>query len=250
MPDHQRYFLQIAYNGNAYHGWQVQPNVITVQERVTQALRHLTREEVHTLGCGRTDTGVHARKFFLHFDLKNPPHEDLLFRLNRYLQFDIAVHKLIPVAYNAHARYDATARTYHYHLHQREDPFLHELSYFTFHQLDFELMNEAASLLLQYKDFSPLSKYNPDNNTTLCNITEAYWQQNEQNPHQWVFTITSNRFLWNQVRLTVGILLQIGQKKLSLDAFKETMESIGKFKILLPVPAHGLYLVDVKYPYL
>lgn len=250
MAAYQRYFLQIAYNGTPYHGWQVQPNVITVQERVNQALRHLTREEVHTLGCGRTDTGVHARQFYLHFDLQNPPHPDLVFRLNRYLEHDISVHRLIPVAHNAHARYDATARTYQYHLHQKEDPFLQHFSYFNFHPLDFELMNHAAGLLLKYQDYSPLSKNNPDNKTTLCTITEAHWKQDDKQPYQWVFTITANRFLWNQVRLTVGILLQIGQKKLSLEAFEETLRSVGRFKILLPVPAEGLYLVNVKYPYL
>ncbi len=250
MADYQRYFLQIAYNGKPYHGWQIQPNAVTVQERINLALSHLTGQKVYTLGCGRTDTGVHAREFYLHFDLEQPPHPDLVFRLNRYLERDIAVQRMIPVAHNAHARYDATQRTYHYHLHQTEDPFLQGLSYFHFQPLDFELMNRAAGLLLKYTDYSPLSKFNPDNKTTLCTITEAHWQQDDRQPHRWVFSITANRFLWNQVRLTVGILLQIGQKKLSLEAFEETLRSVGQFKILLPVPAEGLYLVKVKYPYL
>ena len=247
MPN--RYFLEIAYNGTPYHGWQVQPNVLSVQQRMNEALSLQCGQEVYCIGCGRTDTGVHARQYFLHFDLESERPPNLVFRLNRYLEGDIAVKRLLPVAPKAHARYDATARTYQYHIHQQEDPFLQKQSYFLYNKLDFELMRQAAGLLLNYIDFKPLSKHNPDNKTTLCNITEARWEIDETR-QQLLFVITGNRFLWNMVRMTVGALLMIGRGKLSIAEFETTMQLGDSFKYLQPVPAHGLYLQQVKYPYI
>lgn len=247
MPN--RYFLEIVYKGTPYHGWQVQPNASSVQQRMNEALSRLCRQEVYCVGCGRTDTGVHARQYFLHFDLEGEAPENLVFRLNRYLEDDIAVRRIIEVDAEAHARYDATARTYHYHIHRQEDPFLQELSYFFYSELDVERMQRAAGLLLNYTDFKPLSKFNPDNKTTLCQITEARWQVDESTGSL-LFVITGNRFLWNMVRMTVGALLMIGQGKLSIEEFERHMQQGQSFKYLQPVPAHGLYLQYINYPYI
>lgn len=248
MEQAGRYFLEIAYNGGPYHGWQIQPNAVTVQQRLEESLSNLCGETIAVTGCGRTDTGVHARQYFLHFDAQKRLPKNLVFRLNRYLEEDIAVKALYPVTADAHARYDATARTYRYHIHFNKDPFLQKLSYFCHTQPDFELMQQTAGLLSHYTDFSPLSKRNPDNKHTLCDISYAGWTAPD--PHQWVFEITGNRFLWNMVRMCVGVCLMVGQGKLTIDEFKSTMDQLGKFKSLAAVPAHGLYLAKIEYPYI
>lgn len=241
--------MEIAYNGTPYSGWQVQPNAPTIQEHINKALTLITREEIYVVGCGRTDAKVHAKKYFLHFDMKGEPQENLLFKLNRYLGEDIAVRRIMPMHENAHSRYDATARTYNYHIHLREDPFLQGLSYFYFKPVDIELMQRACGLLLEYKDFAPLSKFNADNKTTFCDIMDAAWEYDEEN-QRLMFRITANRFLWNMVRLTVGAMLMIGEGKISLEEFDKTMREAGTFKYIRAAPPQGLYLVDIKYPYL
>lgn len=241
--------MEIAYNGTPYSGWQVQPNVPSVQEHINKALSLICREDIHVVGCGRTDAKVHAKKYFLHFDMLGEPQENLVFKLNRFLGDDIAVRRIMLMPDNAHTRYDATARTYNYHIHLKEDPFLQGLSYFHFKKVDIELMMQACGLLLEYKDFAPLSKFNADNKTTFCDIMDASWEYDSEN-ERLMFQITANRFLWNMVRLTVGAMLLIGEGKLSLKEFDNTMRNGGSFKYLKPAPPQGLYLVDVKYPYL
>lgn len=241
--------MEVAYNGTPYSGWQVQPNVPSVQAHINKALSLITREQIHVVGCGRTDAKVHAKKYFLHFDMKGEPEERLVFKLNRFLGDDIAVRRIMLMPDSAHSRYDATARTYNYHIHLKEDPFLQGLSYFHFKKVNIELMMQACGLLLEYKDFAPLSKFNADNKTTLCDIKDAFWEYDAEN-ERLMFSITANRFLWNMVRLTVGAMLLIGEGKLSLEEFDSTMRNGGSFKYLKPAPPQGLYLVDVKYPYL
>jgi tRNA pseudouridine38-40 synthase len=246
---HRRYFMEMAYNGANYHGWQVQPNGITIQARMNDALSKMLREPIYCIGCGRTDAGVHARQFFLHFDAANPIPADLVFKLNRYLSPDFAIRRIMKMHENAHARFDATQRTYEYHMHFKEDPFLNGLSCFLFPTPDVAKMNQAAQLLLAYKDFKSLHKTGGGSKTTLCNIYGVGFDRNEEKGTL-VFTITANRFLRNMVRMTMGALIMIGRGRITIDDFKEVMDSCGEFKYMMPVPACGLYLTSVKYPYL
>ncbi len=250
MAELQRYFLEIAYRGTNFSGWQVQPNAPSIQAKLNQALQWLFKDPgVYCVGCGRTDAGVHASQFFLHFDAAPELPPNFFFKLNRMLDYDIAIKRVIPLHYNAHSRFDATRRTYQYHIHYRENPFLEGLSYFYFSQWDLDKMNETVQLLMQYKDFSPLSKHNPDNKTTLCNIFHARWTNNEAEGRL-MFEISANRFLWNMVRMITGLSLMVGRERMNLAEVKNVMDSAGRFNYILPVPPQGLYLTKVEYPYL
>jgi tRNA pseudouridine38-40 synthase len=245
-----RYFLHISYDGTEYSGWQIQPNGNTVQAEIEAALRKLLRQEkVITLGCGRTDTGVHARKFYLHFetDKEIESHKDLFFKLNQLLPWDIAVHDIIRVADRAHARFDATERTYEYHVHQRRDPFIHRFSkYFPF-DLDHEKMNEAAGMLLNYTNFASFRKANGGQKTDICDVRAARWERFD---HRLVFTITADRFLRNMVRAIVGTHFDIGRGKMTLEEYVKVIESGDRGNAGDSIKACGLHLVDVKYPFL
>ncbi|MFZ4862324.1 tRNA pseudouridine(38-40) synthase TruA [Sphingobacterium sp. Mn56C] len=251
MEDKRRYFLEIAYDGTAYHGWQVQPNAITVQEKLNQALATFFREPIETLGAGRTDTGVHAKQLYLHLDtanksiVQNP--EKCIHALNALLPYDIAVKNIYAVANDAHARFDATARSYAYHVHFKKDPFLVHKSWFIRDIPDIEKMNAAAKLLLGKKDFSCFSKSNTQVFTNICTVTEARW---EQNADSIVFHISADRFLRNMVRATVGTLLEVGLKGKPITYVNEVLESKSRSKAGVSVPAHGLYLTQVIYPYI
>ena len=244
----QRYFIKLAYDGSDFHGWQVQPNAPTVQEALTTALATFLREPgLETMGCGRTDTGVHAREFYAHFDLPGEAPENLIFRVNQMLPEAIALSDLIKVAPDAHARFDASARTYEYHVHQQRDPFKKHRSTYINRRLAVEPMNEAAAVLKEYQDFTSFSKVHTEVKTNLCRIDFAEWRTNGE---ELCFTITADRFLRNMVRAVVGTLLEVGLGKMSLSEFRAVIEGMDRGLAGTSAPAHGLYLTKIVYPYL
>ena len=244
-----RYFIHLAYHGTAYHGWQIQPNAASVQETLNKAFSVLLQSEMNLMGAGRTDTGVHAREMYAHFDTDTTfDIPTLVHKLNSFLPKDIVIYDIIPVHDDAHTRFDAKKRTYEYHIHQFKNPFLDELSW-CFHQtLDINLMNQAAQILQNYTDFECFSKVNTDVNTFDCTIFEAHWKRGENN--QLVFTVSANRFLRNMVRSIVGTLINVGLHKITLDDFTKIIESKSREKAGFSVPAHGLYLTKIEYDYI
>ncbi len=249
----QRYFLEISYHGKNYVGWQIQPNGSSVQAQIIQALSLLLREPVTTLGCGRTDTGVHARQFYLHFDALNPLPDDLVERMNRFLPADIAVKRLITdVPQDAHARFDATYRAYDYYIHFDKNPFLTEFSFFfPWKPLNLDVMQQAVTLLPQYTDFRMFCKSGASSKTTLCNLYKAEMISDENN-QTLRFHIAANRFLRGMVRRIVGCLLFMGKEKITFDEFKEVMDEHKKQfpKMNISVPPQGLFLSEVRYPFI
>lgn len=249
-----RYFITLSYDGSAYHGWQIQPNGTSVQETLQQALSTLLRTSIEVVGAGRTDAGVHATMMVAHFDF--PASEDeicavpldcvqLTYKLNKILPPDIAVQQVRPVADDMHARFNATLRTYHYFVHLRKDPFRRRYSWQLYGDIDFHCMNEAASTLLEYRDFTSFSKVNTDTKTNECIITEAHWDELE--PGVWRFTISANRFLRNMVRAIVGTLIEVGRGKLSIEDFRQVIEQKDRCSAGESVPGNALFLVDIKY---
>ncbi|KLT71365.1 tRNA pseudouridine(38-40) synthase TruA [Flavobacterium sp. ABG] len=243
-----RYFIQFAYNGTPYHGWQIQPNASSVQETLNKALSVLLNSTINVMGAGRTDSGVHAQEMYAHFDFETPIDiPTLVHKLNSYLPKSIAIFNLILVHDEAHCRFDATKRTYEYRINTVKNPFLEELSWYFNQNLDVALMNEAAKILLNHTDFQCFSKVNTDVNTFDCTIFEAYWKKEND---KLVFTISANRFLRNMVRSIVGTLINIGLHKISLQDFENIIASKSREKAGFSVPAHGLYLTDITYDYI
>jgi len=243
-----RYFIEFAYNGKNYCGWQYQPHSPSVQETLNKALSTLLRKEIDVVGAGRTDTGVHARQMFAHFDYEGViDNSELTKRMNAFLPKDIVVYRFIALHDEAHARFDATSRTYEYHIHTFKDAFDNEGSWYYFHYLDVEKMNEAAKILSEYIDFKCFSKTHTDVKTFNCKVTEAKWQQNGSHL---VFTVTADRFLRNMVRAIVGTLVNVGLGKINILDFRQIIESRDRSAAGFSVPAHGLYLTKVKYTYL
>ncbi len=249
MAIHQRYFIELAYKGTNYHGWQIQPNAVTVQELLNNALSTLLRQYVETTGCGRTDTGVHAKEFYAHFDvpMDHGPWAIDLRSLNALLPFDIAVKQIIPVDESAHARFDATLRSYQYHIHFNKDPFKEGLSWLLRDVPDLELMNQAATLLMEYTDFSCFSKSNTQVMTNNCKISRAQWVATDDGM---IFYISADRFLRNMVRAIVGTLLMAGKGDMPPEGIRQIIESKNRSNAGTSVPACGLYLTEVKYPFL
>lgn len=253
MIQRQRYFLEIAYKGTAYHGWQIQPNALSVQEVLEKALITVFRQKIETVGCGRTDTGVHASQFFVHFDCleadANPDNVEprYLTSLNALLPYDIAVKRIIRVQDDAHARFDATLRSYQYFIHHHKNPFKHNFSWLLKESLHIAEMNKAASYLLDYTDFSCFSKSNTQVFTNNCKIEKAEWQRNEDGL---IFVITADRFLRNMVRAIVGTLVEIGRDKVPAEAIHEIVQSKNRSNAGTSVPACGLYLTNIQYPYI
>lgn len=244
-----RYFIKLVYNGKNYFGWQIQKNEVSVQEVVNQALSTILKKEINVVGCGRTDTGVHAKEFFAHFDL------DIKFsieelnsitkKLNGFLPVDISIHSIFHVNSDAHTRFDAISRTYKYYISQKKDPFSQDFA-FQFHpKLDIKKMNTAAAVLLDYFDFTSFSKVKTQVKTNNCKISKAHW---DYEGHILVFTITADRFLRNMVRAIVGTLLDIGQGKTTIEDLKSIIESKNRSNAGYSVPAHGLFLTEVTYP--
>lgn len=242
-----RYFLRLSYDGTRFHGWQRQPNAGSVQQTLEDALSVMLRRRVEITGSGRTDTGVHARETYAHFDTDEPLTDTgrFLTSLNRLCGRDIAVSELLPVKDDAHARFDATSRTYKYFVHFRKDPFLQNLSWET-HPLELERMNEAAQLLLATEDFTSFAKLHSDSKTNICHVTQALWTPHGDNGA--VFTITADRFLRNMVRAVVGTLVEVGRGKTGIEDVKAIIESKNRCSAGVSMPAHGLYLWHVAYP--
>lgn len=244
-----RYFLELAYKGTAFHGYQVQPDQITVQAQIEHALATILRVPTPVVGCGRTDTGVHAAQYYLHFDGPEGLDARFVHRLNGLVGVDIAIYKLHQVDAQAHARFDATSRSYDYFVGLQKNPFRRETAYFCpFHrEVDWARMQAAAQVLLNYTEFKPFCKTRSDAHTYRCTLTEATWH-NEGG--QWRFRITANRFLRGMVRLVVGACLNVGRGKLDLDALIEAMDTQEPLKRPFAVPAQGLFLTDIHYPYI
>nr|WP_315151463.1 tRNA pseudouridine(38-40) synthase TruA [uncultured Flavobacterium sp.] len=243
-----RYFIKLAYNGTNYHGWQFQPNASSVQETMNKAFSVILNSEINLMGAGRTDTGVHAKEMYAHFDLEKPfDISNTIHKLNSFLPKDIVIYDIFTVADDAHTRFDATKRTYEYHINIFKDAFLLEQSWYFRQKLDLDLMNEAAGILLKHTDFQCFSKVNTDVNTFDCTIFEAQWNQENG---KLIFTISANRFLRNMVRSIVGTLINIGLHKITLDDFESIIESKNRDKAGFSVPAHGLYLTKIEYDYL
>lgn len=246
----QRFFIELAYDGTAYHGWQIQPNAVTVQQELDRALSVFFRQPVETLGCGRTDAGVHATQFFAHADLQGVSPESAaqaVGPVNALLPYPIAVSRIFKVGDQAHARFDATARSYEYHLHFRKDPFRRNRSWLYKGQLDVSAMNAAAAQLMTYQDFSSFSKSNTSTATNHCKLMAAGFRETADGL---VFCITADRFLRNMVRAIVGTLVRVGRREIGPEELDAIVASKDRSNAGQSVPACGLYLVGIVYPYI
>lgn len=245
----KRYFLKLTYNGANYCGWQEQPHAPSVQGTVESVLQRLFGFPIKLVGCGRTDAGVHASCYFAHVDLVLPfSEEQLVYKLNKMLPNDIAVDTVILVPDDAHARFDATERSYNYFIHQNKNPFITEFSWYYPHKLDIDAMNSAARLLVGKKDFTSFSKLHTDVKTNICDLTYASCKLT--NEGGLVFEITANRFLRNMVRAVVGTLIDVGKGKLSPEDILIVLAAKNRSRAGVSVPAHGLFLSRIKYPYI
>lgn len=240
-----RYFIYLSYDGARYHGWQIQPNGISVQEVLNKALSTLLREPIEVTGAGRTDAGVNASLMVAHFDTTKEVDEQLVYRLNKFVPADIAIHQIIPVKDDAHARFSATSRTYIYYILTEKSPFEPYAYRFPL-PLDFDKMNEAAQTLFEYIDFTSFSKLHTDVKTNNCHITYARWEQ--VSPIKWQFTITADRFLRNMVRAIVGTLLDVGRGVLTIQQFREIIEKKDRCSAGTSVPGNALFLSGITYP--
>ena len=246
MENKKRYFVWLSYDGTNYHGWQVQPNGNTVQAELERALSLLLREKVTVTGAGRTDTGVHARQMAAHFDTETMVEPDLLSRkLNGVLPQDISVDRVEQVNSEMHARFSARARTYYYYIHTKKNPFRRHFSLEIHYILDFDLMNKAANILLEYDDFGAFCKAGSDVKTTLCKVMKAEWIQIADDA--WYFEITANRFLRNMVRAVVGTLIEVGRHRMTLDEFREVIVGGRRTQAGESMPAHALCLEKIAY---
>ena len=240
-----RYFIELSYNGKNYHGWQIQPDAISVQEKLNNALSTIFQEKIEVVGAGRTDSGVHASQMFAHFDIEKKLKKEVVFRINSILPNDIAVSEVFLVDNEKHARFDASSRSYEYKIWLGRNPFLLDFSWQIHSQKpNVDLMNKAAKLLLEYTDFQTFSKVKTEVYTFNCDITEAYWIQNK---NELIFHISANRFLRNMVRAIVGTLLDVGLGKISIEDFEQIIESKNRANAGLSVPAKGLFLTNIKY---
>ena len=243
-----RYFIFISYKGTSYHGWQLQPNSITVQKILDNALSVVLSEDINTTGAGRTDTGVHALFFCAHFDSRYPDlcaRENLLFRLNRFLPQDISVNAVRKVVPDGNARFSAVSRTYKYYISRTKDPFLTSSSWFLHGDIDIETMNKACTILLRHHDFTSFSKLHSGSKSNICKIYHAYWEEDKS---RLVFTIKADRFLRNMVRAIVGTMIETGFGKLTPDEFDAIIVARDRCRAGTSAPAKGLFLTDIEYP--
>jgi len=249
MENRQRYFIHLAYNGKNYNGWQIQENAPSVQAVVNDACSAIFQTDINVVGCGRTDTGVHARSFYAHIDLTEKLDQqnktDNLKKLNGFLPDDIRIIEFLPVQPDAHARFSATSRTYEYWISTEKDPFNNDYVYYLFGEPDIKKMNLGANILFDYRDFTSFSKLHTDTKTNNCIIKQARWKKEG---NKLIFTIQSDRFLRNMVRAIVGTLLDIGKGKISIEDFKKIIESKNRSNAGYSVPAKALFLEDVQYP--
>ncbi|MBQ1650715.1 MAG: tRNA pseudouridine(38-40) synthase TruA [Prevotella sp.] len=241
-----RYFIHLAYDGTRYHGWQIQPNGISVEGEIELRLSTLLRQPIDIVGAGRTDAGVHARHMVAHFDIEDGcDTKQLCYRLNRMMPPDICIYKIEKVADDLHARFSATSRTYHYYISTKRNPFNRQYTWLCHYDLDFELMNQAAEILMEYKDFASFCKSHTDVKTTFCNIIEAKWIKDDEGCYY--FRIKANRFLRNMVRAVVGTLVEIGRHRLSLDDFRNVIEGKKRTMAGESMPANALFLEKIEY---
>lgn len=242
-----RYFIELAYNGAAYHGWQVQPKAISVQEVLEKSVSTILNQPTSITGCGRTDTGVHASQYFAHFDFDQPFPKGFQYRLNKFLPPDIVIYRIFPVAAEHHSRFDAYYRSYAYHLSWIKDPFREHtlLHYPTAQKIDKDKMQAAAQLLLDYELFEPFCKTNSDAKTMRCEMHRSEWEFKED---EWIFHVSANRFLRGMVRLIVGMCLSVGHGKMTIDDLKKAMDEQSRLTKSLSVPPQGLFLTEIRYP--
>lgn len=239
-----RYVLKLAYDGSTFYGWQSQANGNTIQQVIEAGLKKITRCEIPIMGCGRTDTGVHAKEFYAHFDWDQVPDDKFLFKLNNTTPSTIAFYECFTVVDTFHARFSALSRKYEYNILLEPNPFLADWAYFRYGNLDVETMNKACEYLLQLKNFKSFSKVNTDVKTFLCDLMECRFEQSD---HLLVFHVKANRFLRNMVRAMVGTLLDVGAHKIDLEDLKNIMESGNRSEAGVSVPAKGLFLTEVNY---
>lgn len=242
-----RYFIEFSYHGKNYHGFQTQPNAASVQETLTKAMQLLVNKSIEIVGAGRTDSGVHAKQMFAHFDVADVIDTSYWIpKLNAYLPKDIVIYDIFEVSKEAHARFDAKSRTYEYYIHTFKDAFLEDTSWYYFQQLDVDQMNKACQILFEYIDFECFSKVHTDVHTFNCTITEANWKRVN---NQLIFSVKADRFLRNMVRAIVGTMINVGNGKTTLEEFRAIIESKNRSKAGFSVPAHGLFLVAIEYPF-
>ena len=243
-----RYFAEIAYRGTHYVGWQIQPNGVSVQQKVNEALRKILRdEEIACVGCGRTDAGVHATQFFLHYDTFAEIPETFMLRMNTVLPDDIVVKSHFPVAENAHARFDATLRAYEYFISFNKDAFGPDrVLWRHFRDLDFDLLQACCEVMKKYNDFPSFCKSKQGSKTTIVNLQEIYWRQEGDT---YILFISADRFIRGMVRLVVGAMMQVARGKMTIEEFESGIQKGERLKLALSAPAHGLYLMRVEYPY-
>lgn len=245
-----RYFMRLSYNGARFHGWQSQPNAVSVQSTIEDAAARVFRMPVKITGAGRTDTGVNARMMVAHFDLPDDIHilERMTAGLNALCGPDIAIEGIWRVHDDAHARFDAVSRTYHYYTHCGKSPFLAGFSWQEPQQgLDFELMNVCGKILTEVSDFTSFAKLHTDVKTNICKVSEARWEEIENGRHR--FVISADRFLRNMVRAVVGTLVEVGRGKMSVDRFREVVAAMDRCAAGTSMPPHPLFLWDIVYPY-
>lgn len=240
-----RYFIEVAYRGTKFNGFQVQDNAQTVQSAIDHALSTLMREAIETTGSSRTDAGVHALQNFLHFDLEKPLHPQFIYKVNAILPPDILLRHVYGVADDAHSRFAALSRSYEYTIYMQKDPFLQDRGYFFPYKLDVDLLQEAAGILKEYQDFMTFSKRNTQVKTYICNIMESRWSADSA---RIVYNVTANRFLRGMVRGLVGTMLRVGRGKLSMQGFRDAIESRNCVNADFAVPPQGLFLMQVSYP--
>ena len=242
-----RYFIQLSYNGTAYHGWQIQNNAITVQQVLNEKLSVILQEDIYVVGAGRTDTGVHAEFYMAQFDVKKSIDDFNLFlnKINKLLPKDIAIQKIFKVSSEANTRFDATSRTYEYRITNVKNPFLTNFTWYNRLEYDIDLMNKAAKILFDYIDFTSFSKTGTQVKTNNCKIYFAEWRKEG---NLLIFRIKADRFLRNMVRAIVGTLIEVGRGKLNVDDMKKIIESKNRSNAGLSVPAQGLFLTEIGYP--
>ncbi len=244
-----RYFIQLSFKGTRFHGWQSQPNADTIQEWVNKVLSTILREKISTTGAGRTDAGVHARYYIAHFDSEQSDlhlNSNYIYRINQLLPPDIALQKIIRMHGEAHARFDAISRTYEYYISKVKDPFLKEYSNFYYWDLDDHKMSEASMILFEFTDFTSFSKLHTDTFTNDCRIMEALWTRTDSG---FKFTIKANRFLRNMVRAIVGTMIEVGRENITPADFRKIIEQKNRSSAGFSVPAQGLFLTNIEYPY-
>ena len=243
-----RYFIHLAYNGAPYHGWQIQPNADSVQQTLEFALGKLCDQQLNIVGCGRTDTGVHAKDFYAHFDTQQQwdksQLQQLTYKLNAFLPEEILIFSIFQVPDDLHARFSATARTYQYHVSEQKQPFGKDFTHRVYVPLDADLMNTAAEMLLGEHDFTSFSKLHTQTATNICNVSYAHW---ERTGNELIFTIKANRFLRNMVRAIAGTLIDVGRGKTTLDDLRQIIDSKNRCSAGTSLPAKALFLTEVEY---